>query len=354
MRARLDTIEADYQANHQVGGIAFVAIPPDRYASDDDNAVFTGMYLAGASYRYAVRGSNEDFQAVRSAVAGIHTLTHVSGTPGVLARWAFPVEGAWERIGYDPVKSPESEGNTYGDHIRSGRLYEHDGYAFLTKTTRDQLSGVLFGLTAAWIHVPLVRSEVAVIVDALITRLRATDWSLVDHMGKTGTSAHRADSGQRLILTSLHNPATGPGERGSSLFLRYIWLTTIHYNRIITRTFSFSLNAMDAHSLFLLSDYHKEGKGAVAWVRRLQCFMRKDRNPYFDALHYAATGEEPHTKSRANWYRRIQENYPGFFSWQKDPESWWRKSDKKVGPGIDAMLPYWVIEHTRAKVGDEG
>ena len=347
----VDEIEANYQKKHQLEGISFVGIKqaddqPVRYSSDDDNAVFSGMYLATASYRFAARGTPADLAAVKNAVSGIRLLTHVSGTPGVLARQAFPIEGAFDRQGYDSVKSLESAGNTYGQHILAGRLYEHEGYAFLTKTTRDQLSGVLFGLTAAFTHVPEVRDDIKEIISALITRFRSTNWSLVDHAGKTGTSAHKVDAPQKLVIKALHNAATGSDERAGSLFLRFIWLTTIHYNRIITRTFSFSLNAMDAHSLFLLSDFHKEKKGARNWIKRIHRFMRKDKNPYFDALYFASTGVEPDEDSLNHLADRISSPiYPNFFSWQKDPDDWWVSSDRKTGPGIDAMLPYWMIRY---------
>jgi hypothetical protein len=348
------TIEKRYQDKHQVDGISFVSIKQpdewgDRYATDDDNAVFTGMYLAAASYRYATTGKKEDLRAVMGALQGIRLLTNVSPVAGMLARWAFPLENAWDRIGYDPVMSLKSETNTYGQHIKSGRLYTGKGYAFLTKTTRDQLSGVLFGLTAAFTHVREARPVVELIISSMYHRLKYTGWSLVDHAGKTGTSAHKVDAAQRLVVKSLYNAATENGKRERSMFMRFIWFTTAHYNRIFTRTFSFSLNAMDAHSLFLLSDFHKEGKGTLRWIKRIQSFMKCDDNPHFDALYYAATGEPVSFRSKMNLHKRMRNNYPAFFSWQKDPDSWWGESETKEGPGIDALLPYWIIEHSRKR-----
>jgi len=350
IKHKLDYIEDIYQERHQVSGITFVSykpwLPARRYATDDDNAVFTGMYLATASFRYSASGTEVNYQAVLRALAGIHILTHVSKTPGMLARWAFPLAGSWERIGYDKVKSLESETNSYGEHIKAGRLYENEdmGYAFITKTTRDQLSGVLFGLTAAFTYVPRLRPRVRTIINDMYARLVSTGWSLVDHEGKTGTSAHKVDSAQRLLIKALYSAANDSPVKPSSLWFKFISLTTLHYNRIFTRTFSFSLNAMDAHSLFLLRDYHKEGYGVAKWIDRIHSFMKKDNNPYFDALYYVATDEKPSDKSLANLRKRIEsEQYPGFFSWQKDPDDWWDTSDTKEGPGIDSMLPYWLL-----------
>ena len=204
---------------------------------------------------------------------------------------------------------------------------------------------MLFGLTAAFTYVPSLRPEVTAIISALLNRFRETDWSLIDHAGRTGTSAHKVDAAQRLVVKALHHACTGDGNPPSSLFIRWIRLTTLHYNRIFTRTFSFSLNAMDAHSLFLLRDFHTEESGALRWIERLHCFMRKDSNPYFDALYLIAKGEPMSVDSLNNLERRIESPYPSFFCWQKDPEDWWSSSRNTQGPQIDAMLPYWMIRY---------
>ena len=108
-----------------------------RYATDDDNAIFSGMYLAAASYRYAVTQTPADLIAAESALEGVYLLTHVSGTPGVVARWVFPLENAWDWIGYDRIKSVEAE-NGWSRLIAKGQLYEHGDYAFYTRTAKTR------------------------------------------------------------------------------------------------------------------------------------------------------------------------------------------------------------------------
>jgi len=119
----VDLFENRYQENHCVDGVSFVAYKNGRLATDDDNALFTGLYLAAAAFRYAsTPHSDDNLNAVCNALDGISLLTSVSGTKGVLVRQAFPLENAWERIGYDPVMSMIN-GNTFGQRIRDGYLF---------------------------------------------------------------------------------------------------------------------------------------------------------------------------------------------------------------------------------------
>ena len=90
-------LENNYQAYHCVNGIIWEARyaeatdeQPTQYGNGGDSAIFTGFYLAGAVYRFLTTGQTHDLDAVFEAARGLHILTHVSGTPGVIARCAFP------------------------------------------------------------------------------------------------------------------------------------------------------------------------------------------------------------------------------------------------------------------------
>ena len=342
-------IEEKYQKEHQVEGMTFVsrvrsAGGSPRYATDSDNAIFTGMYLAAASYRYAVTRTASDLAAVESALGGVYLLTHVSGIPGVLARWAFPLEHAWDWIHYDRIKSLEAD-NGWGQLIDAGQLYEHNGYAFHTRTTRDQLTGIVMGLSVAHsaVDVPKVRMRIAEIVADLIARLRATGWSLEDQTGATGTNAHRLDPPLRLALEALHHATlVSPSERPSSRFFKSVGLHTAYYNRHITRTFAWNLHAMNAHTLVLLSDHHLEERGVRRWERRIWRFLAADDNPHFAAMHFAWRAEPMPELAWKNLQRRAADNYYKFFSWERDPDAWWHGVESTEGPGLDVLLPYWM------------
>ncbi|MCP4035319.1 MAG: hypothetical protein GY733_00150 [bacterium] len=345
-------LEAKYQRDHQVDGVTFVAVKQSpgtalRYATDADNAIFTGMMLAAASYRYGTRRSPEDLVAVESALEGVHLLTHVSGIPGVLARWAFPLANAWEQIGYDRLASVEV-GNWWAGILEQGQLYEHGGYGFHTRTTKDQLCGIVFGLAVAHtvVDVPRVRVRIAEIVAVLTTRLQQTGWSLRDQSGQTGTNAHRVDAPLRLALEALQHATLGrSGDRPSSKFFAMLPLSTAYYNRFITRTFAWNLNAMNAHTLMVLDDHHREGRGVRRWEEKIWRFMATDDNPHFAALHIAWTGEPMPRAAWKNLQMRAAHNYYKFFAWEKDPDQWWHDEQKTEGPGLDVLLPYWTMRH---------
>ncbi|MBN2107803.1 MAG: hypothetical protein JW832_10290, partial [Deltaproteobacteria bacterium] len=94
-------LEQNYQAYHCVNGIIWQGRyaeaedgEPSLYGTGGDSAIFTGFYLAGAVYRFITTGEARDLDAVFEAARGLHILTHISGTPGVIARCAFPAAQA--------------------------------------------------------------------------------------------------------------------------------------------------------------------------------------------------------------------------------------------------------------------
>jgi len=108
-RDTVDDLNQTYQKDHQVDGITFVRwLHPDGYYGYDtgaDNAMFTGFYLASAAFRLsAMQGELSGWllHDIHQTLQGIHLLTNVSGTPGVLARLAFPLDDAYKKIGYAP------------------------------------------------------------------------------------------------------------------------------------------------------------------------------------------------------------------------------------------------------------
>jgi len=364
MMKEMVDIENRYNQNHCVDGVSFVAykdrVAKDRLATDDDNALFTGLYLAAACYRAVARkierGSflDSDLDAVFTALEGITLLTNVSGVPGVLVRQAFPLEHSWERIGYDPVKSLKSDGNTFGKRILEGRLYHGeflgDEYAFLTKTTKDQITGVLFGLSVAFTYIEETRPIVSDIVSTLWRRMQTTDYSLMDHKNNTfGSTAHKLDEPLRFCLDTLYR-ATNPDSpyipryKNSWFFNKCVnWIMTLHYNRFIQNTYTYNLNLLIAHSLRILIGYHDQQDGVDYWIKRLYRKVENDHNPHFDIL----AKSEISTKGMENLSMRIENPYHKGFCWSRDPEEWFDGCDEnaKIGPSIDALLPYWMNQY---------
>lgn len=359
---KIDIIEHTYQQKHCVDGVSFVGYKDnDRLATDDDNALYTGLYLGAAAYRAATNKNEsilgqfrqDDIDSVVGALEGVSLLTNVTGTPGALVRQVFPTWDSWDRIGYHPKKSLDDPDNSFGEKIREGRIYHgifaEKKYAYTTKTTKDQISGILFGLTCAWYLVPQVRPAVAQIVKDLWNRMQDTDYSLRDHKNETfGTSAHELDEPLVLCLDSLYRAVVVGegrtfGKRGSWFFHPFWnWVMTRHYNRWIQNTYSYNLNLILAHSLFLLKSENKCEKGIAQWTKTLYARITGDENPHFDILGRGRLT----TASAENLERRINEPYHKGFCWSKDPDDWFDNESDKEGPGIDALLPYWMNRYS--------
>jgi len=346
----LNDIEKQYQAKHSVDGVSFVAYrDTNRLGTDDDNALLTGMYLGAASFRAAVRGiTEEDLEPIFDALEGISLLTNVTGVPGVLVRQAFPYENSWNRIGYDPVMSLTG-GNSFGEKLRRDYLYHGDfmgeEYVYLTKTTKDQMTGILFGLTCAHILIPEARDIVRDIVSAIWHRMKVTDYSLVDHTGRThGTTAYKLDEPLRVCLNALYRASVNASARKpDSWFFKPCFnrIATLHYNRRIQNTYSYNLNLLMAHALLMLEPYHMCDKGVLKWRRILHNKVAGDENPHFDLLGqgYMSNG------SVNNLWRRMSEPYHKGFCWSRDPEEWFGHESDKIGPSIDVILPMWMARY---------
>lgn len=334
--------------NHLVHGMLFVRNREGRpYASDNDVALWTGVHLAQKSFAYAVDGSYERLEDVRDAMDGVDRLLNGLGS-GVLSRWAFPTFGAWDLIGYHPDQSLASPGNTFGDRIRAGNVYHRSRFVFETRTTRDQLSGILYGLSACATLVPGEFMNVKRCVRALYGRMLATDWSLRDHTGSTGgTSAHRVDSAQRLVIRALMRYVDPGFEKPSSLWFRFIPLVTLHYNRRWQAAYSHLLNSLDAHSLLMLDEYHYEGRGVRKWWDRIWKQMKGDASPHFAAIDGAFRGRGFDVREAANLWKLVEHPYSGSYQWNREVEDRWPTGKPTIGGGLDLLHPYWLDEYRR-------
>ena len=316
-------------------GIVFVANPPNsgtRFGSDNDTALITGMRLAQACL-----GEAEEWADLTVAMRAVETLLKVTGTAGVLARTAFRARLAWENHGWKSDLS-DHPGNTWATRPSMYvRRYNGEDWVFQTKTTRDQLTGILFGLTHASFR-PEVRAACAIQVDNLYHRMMETNWSLEDHEGRSGTSAGIVDRPQRLILRALQAKLNG-GKKPKELWFRFVCLMTAHYNRQVQATYSYNLNMMDALSLCMLKDWHHEESGVRQWHKRLYSKVRDDHNPWFDAMNYAVTGNQIHDESWINFLRGTQADFRNTFRWSKSPEDWELGKSGGYGPLVDTLLP---------------
>ena len=136
------------------------------YNDGGDSAIWTGHYLAAESYRYALTGSSEALDNVGHTLKGIGALLDVNGGTGLLARVAAPESSLMgQRILSDGV-------------FRQAQLYGETwvGRQGGNGISRDQYSGVFFGLGLAYEHVPAARLDAERRVKQMLDYLIAHDW----------------------------------------------------------------------------------------------------------------------------------------------------------------------------------
>lgn len=195
---------------------------PDRYGSGGDTLLFTGFYLAASSFRYSVTKDAADLDKVIDTVSGLYALTHVLGVPGNMARCAFPLQKA-EKFSYPAGWAGRLDtGFVYtGTTTLMDPFNPYDKekaypqFVYYTRVSRDQLSGLTFGLGTFWkvldpAHDPVLkgnqklehtRNVVGMIVHDVWTRLANNDFAIRDHTDRNDT----ADVVDGLLKLQLHS-----------------------------------------------------------------------------------------------------------------------------------------------------
>jgi hypothetical protein len=228
LASHAEHLEVLYQKNHQVEGIIWQAIrsdpslkDPDQYGSGGDSCIFGGHKLATDVFHYATMGGTKNLDKALQSLRGLYILTHVTGTPGVFARAAFPAhrkeewcypENWQHRIDNGFVH----EGPSLEDPFNPG--HSITPMIYYTRATKDQLTGLLFGLAVAWEYLedgPFVEDEdsekidhakivIATIVEDVYNHLRAYCFSIRDEKGENDTNADDVNGLMLLQLLSLY------------------------------------------------------------------------------------------------------------------------------------------------------
>lgn len=331
---RADMLEANYQAHHCVNGIIWQGRyadaaddEPTLYGTGGDSAIFTGLYLAAAVYRFVTTKEARDLDAVFEAARGLHILTHVSGTPGVIARCAFPAAQP------ELWRYPDS----WQDRIDRGFIYEspagipdigdpgafYPPMIFYTRATRDQLTGILYGIgiglaeldpadysgeTAA--AVQKVRHMLQAVIRALWGRLTATGFIIKDHAGRTGTSAFLVTGLLKVQLLAVYRAALAQQEgircaEYKRIDRRYRWTfnrafslndgdVSALFNRrsLLDGYFSYNLRFARSFTVHVLEhDPRRRATVADYMDKHLWRYVENHRNTHFSFLYAAATGD---------------------------------------------------------------
>ena len=175
-------ISANIQARHFPYGTVldpvYASSTSDQvvgYTRCGDSALWTGHYLAAEAFRYKVTHSADALANVKKAIAGIKGLADVTGI-NLLARCLVPVDSPYAA----GIRSEEA-----GNGIHVTPLY-----IWVGNTSRDQYSGVMFGLGVAYDMVDDadVKASITDLVTRLIDFLRGHNWNVQMPDGSISTS----------------------------------------------------------------------------------------------------------------------------------------------------------------------
>src|SRR5437870_7997703 len=149
------------------------------YTRAGDSAIWTGHYLAAEAFRYQVTRSSDALANARRALEGIHSLLDVTGSD-VLARCLIPVNSP-----YAAGIQQEEAGNGIFYNTLGGQPY-----FWIGNTSRDQYSGVVFGLSVAYdmIDDANMRSLIRQDLTRILIYLLVHNWNVVMPDGKVSTT----------------------------------------------------------------------------------------------------------------------------------------------------------------------
>ena len=140
------------------------------YLSDSDNdGLWTAMYLAGETFRYAVTKDDEALQNCRESLEAIERLYTITPVPGFPAR-------SFERAGYI-TKLNDSE---------RWQPSPQPGWDWKSTTSSDEVIGHMFafGAIAELIDDKQLRSRAITLIDTLMSHIVGHDMYLIDFDGK--------------------------------------------------------------------------------------------------------------------------------------------------------------------------
>lgn len=147
-RARdyLPRLRRDSLATGGLGNVRYADPPTYSQISflDDtgDSALWTGSYLASEALRLHATGALDARREVRELVKTLHTWLGVTGSPGVLAR--FAIESS-KKPSY-----PIGDLDCSQERVHCGVAYGGKTYDYIGHVSRDQYQGVVLGLELAY------------------------------------------------------------------------------------------------------------------------------------------------------------------------------------------------------------
>ncbi len=132
----------------------------------DNDGLWTSMYLAGETFRYAVTQAPDALQNVRESLDAMERLYTINSVPGF------------------PSRSFERRGYKYED--AAWRRADDAEWDWKSTTSSDEAIGHIFafGAIAELVHVPDIRNKAIMLIDTLMSTIVKNDFYMIDWDGK--------------------------------------------------------------------------------------------------------------------------------------------------------------------------
>jgi hypothetical protein len=347
-----------------------------QYTRCGDSAIWTGHYLAAEAYRYRATFHPDALANVRGAVAGIKLLADVTGND-LLARCAVPEDSPFA----PGIASEEASNGSYFSTLNGRR------WMWIGNTSRDQYTGVFFGLGAAYdlVEDSGVRAEISALTTRLLDRLIGWGWNVIMPDGSMSTTFLIRPE-QRLSFLQVGkrvNSKRFAGQYATDSF----WLagqTAVPIGIDVldehSSYFKFNLNYITLYNLIRLENGGWWSGWIKSWYEHAYAVNRRSTdnhgNAHFNMIDRALEGPNAQRDAETRalleaWLKRprtdvrvdlsvtlpvcgdqtcnpapVELRPPSDFVWQMNP---FQVSGGGSGiienAGIDYILPYWMARY---------
>jgi hypothetical protein len=337
------------------------------YTHCGDSAIWTGHYLAAEAFRYNVTRSSYALDNVRAALGGLESLLDVTGT-NLLSRCLIRMSSPYAQA---IIQEEASHG------IYQNRQF---GWYWIGGTSRDQYSGVFFGLGVAYdlVEDAQVRARIASLTTLLLDFLKGHNWSVTMPNGSISTTfIGRADQELSLLQVGRHVNSSrySTSYDLNRVFLSPLVIAPISIEVLDNNSYSkFNLDSINLFNLIRLESSSFKGIYTQAYdiLRR---HTDDHKNAFFNMIDRALSG--PNNTRDADtreileeWLLRPRRDVPidlrGIYPACGSPDMacipvpivdrprtdflWQRNPFLLVGQGsgtietagIDYILPYWM------------
>jgi hypothetical protein len=343
------------------------------YTRGGDSATWTGHYLAAEAFRYKVTAAPDALANVWASLRGIRSLRVVTGTD-LLARCLVPADWSFAAS----ITHEEAGHGIYAGTV-DGRSYQWVGH-----TSRDQYTGVFFGLGVAYdmVEDPAVRAFIQTEVTALLSFLLDNNWAVVmpDHSvstvfwGRPDQQLSFLQVGRRVNPDKFESAYVSyRSQYAASVIAPIAFECLDDYGSY----FKFNLDVANLYNLIRLEDTAKNRKRYMKAYKILRRTLEDHRNAHFNMIDRGLKepDSERDTETRGlleDWLKRprrdvwmdsrgkyfpcgssracnpiaVADRVSTDFIWQRNPFDLVGGGAGTIeSAGIDYLLPYWMARY---------